>query len=86
MVRFMLIGKKKGTPQNGKTFKLMEVGKGGLKKVFILNIRMSNWSPCVKGKIFGVKVRNRTPSMNVGDILLARLLKNGTEEYGAKGL
>jgi len=24
--------------------------------------------------------------MNVGDILLARLLKNGTEEYGAKGL
>jgi len=32
MARFMLIGKKKGTPQNGKTFKLMECWEGWFEK------------------------------------------------------
>jgi len=54
--------------------------------VFVLNIKRENWHPCIEHKIFGIKVGAPTPAMNRGDILLARLLKNGTNEYGVKGI
>lgn len=54
--------------------------------VFVLNIKRENWLPCVEHRIFGVKVGSPAPSVSKGDILLARLLKNGTNEYGVKGI
>jgi hypothetical protein len=55
-------------------------------KFHILNIRPENWSPCIKLKIFGIKVGAPTPSICRGDILFARRLRNGGPEYGVKGL
>jgi hypothetical protein len=55
-------------------------------RVFVLNIKRENWSYCVRNKIFAVKVGAPTPAMDVADILLARMLKDGTDEYGVKGL
>jgi len=55
-------------------------------KVFVLNVKRENWVPCITHKIFGIKVGTPTPAMDTGDILLARLLKDGTNEYGVKGI
>lgn len=57
-----------------------------MKKIYILNIKRENWQACVTNKIFGIKAGTPTPAMEIGDILLARILKNGTNEYGVKGL
>jgi len=54
--------------------------------VFVLNIKRENWTQCVDHKIFGIRVGSPAPAINPGDILLARILKNGTDEYGVKGL
>lgn len=54
--------------------------------IFVLNIKRDNWHLCVKHKIFGIRVGSPTPAINPGDILLARILKNGTNEYGVKGI
>lgn len=55
-------------------------------RIFVLNIRRDNWGPCIKHRIFGIKVGAPTPALSPGDILLARMLKNGSDEYGVKGL
>lgn len=61
-------------------------GQQGMQRVFVLNIKRDNWAPCIKYKIFGIKIGAPTPAMNLGDILLARMLKNGSDEYGVKGI
>lgn len=60
--------------------------KHSMARVFVLNIKRDNWAPCIKHKVFGIKVGAPTPAMGSGDILLARLLKNGSDDYGVKGI
>jgi len=55
-------------------------------KFHILNIKRENWNPCIQHRIFGIKDGAPTPAMNLGDILFARMLRNGTNEYGVKGI
>ena len=55
-------------------------------KVFVLNISRRNWQACIRNKIFGIKAGALAPAMEEGDLLLARILKDSSNEYGVKGL